>query len=233
MSRSSQLFDLQQIDSQLDQHQSRVSKINKILANNSEVRIAETVLNAAESELESAEASLRKAMRKVQDQRLKIKQTDAKLYGGKIRNPKELQDLQEEGEALRRYLEVLEDRQLEQMLEVDTRKEIRESRSEALNKTIRKTEIYHQKLSKELTVTKTNIQSLNTKRQLTIQTISSGDQKIYRELRENRMGVAVSFVKDGACSACGATLTAALHQAARSPSRVTYCETCGRILFAN
>ncbi len=52
-------------------------------------------------------------------QKVKIEQTEATLYGGKVRNPKELQDLQNEAAALKRYLAVLEDRQLEQMIALE------------------------------------------------------------------------------------------------------------------
>ena len=60
--------------------------------------------------------------------------------------------------------------------------------------------------------------------------INPEDLAVYVRLREQRAGVAVSRVKDRACGACGSTLTAALNQAARSPSQVVFCDLCGRIL---
>jgi uncharacterized protein len=45
--------------------------------------------------------------------------SEASLYGGKIRNPKELQDLQVEIAALKRRTATLEDEQLEAMLAVE------------------------------------------------------------------------------------------------------------------
>ncbi|MFN2235225.1 MAG: C4-type zinc ribbon domain-containing protein [Anaerolineales bacterium] len=47
-----------------------------------------------------------------------------------------------------------------------------------------------------------------------------------------RAGVAVAKVEDRACKACGSTLTASLNQAARSPSQIVFCDSCGRILYA-
>ena len=233
MSRSSQLYDLQKIDSQLDNYQRRISEINTILSDNSEIKLAEELLKIAESGVINFDRDLQEAKRKVQNQRLKIKQTDTKLYGGKIRNPKELQDLQDESEALKRYLEILEDRQLELMLEVDSQKEIMDKKSESLRQITEKINVYHKDLTQELTNTQKNINKLSIKRLATIQTISPDDQNMYQNLRKKRLGVAVSMVSDGACNACGATLTASLHQSARSANQITYCETCGRILFAN
>ncbi|NIM05125.1 MAG: hypothetical protein GTN65_05800, partial [Armatimonadetes bacterium] len=68
---------------------------------------------------ETAVNAARRAKHEVEDQRLKIQKTDEALYGGSVANPKELEDLQMESEALKRYLETLEDRYLEAMLEQD------------------------------------------------------------------------------------------------------------------
>ena len=233
MSRSSQLYELQLIDSLLDQHRNRLAEIMVILADNRKIKQAESELEKTELALKTAEANLRAAERKVKEQRFKVKQTDAKLYGGKIKNPKELQDLQEESQALKRFLGVLEDRQLEKMLEVDEYKQINSAANGVLNEVNEETKIYHKELNQEKSEHELETQRLEIKRKSTIQTINTSDLNVYENLRKKRLGVAVSFVNEKACSACGATLTAALHQAARSPSQVTHCETCGRILFAN
>jgi predicted nucleic acid-binding Zn-ribbon protein len=232
MSRSSQLFDLQLIDSQVDRHNNRLNQINTILADNREVQVAEAEMKNAQTALKAAEINLREAEQRVRDQRLKIKQTDTKLYGGKIRNPKELQDLQSESEALKRFLDVVEDRQLACMLDMDDHREVFDAARNNLEKVRQKAAALHQDLNQELASIQKEMNHLNTMRVNMVQSISPNDFAIYEKLRKQRLGVAVSFVNDRACSACGATLTAALYQAARSPSQLTYCNTCGRILFA-
>ena len=67
----------------------------------------------------------------VNKQKVKIEQSEASLYSGNVTNPKELQDLQNEAAALKRYLVTLEDRQLEAMLEVETAEQ---SKQAALDK---------------------------------------------------------------------------------------------------
>jgi predicted nucleic acid-binding Zn-ribbon protein len=62
--------------------------------------------------------------------------------------------------------------------------------------------------------------------------IRSDDLDRYEQLRKKAHGVAVTTVNNRSCFACGAILTAAHYQAARSPNQITLCETCGRILFA-
>jgi hypothetical protein len=230
MSRSNQLYELQSIDSKLDINQKRLREIEKILADRKEIKKKELQLHLADDELKIVSKALREAEIKVQKQRLKLKQTETKLYGGKIRNPKELQDLQDESQALIRFLNTLEDRQLERMLEVDDKKDQVHHAQKSLDEAIEKAS----QLRVQLTIEKEKIlrenQSLETKRIDQMRVIDPKDLAIYKNLRKHRFGVAVSKVNERACSACGATLTAALAQSARSPSQIAYCETCGRIL---
>ncbi len=232
MSRSSQLYDLQRTDSQLDGHRNRTHQINAILSDNREIKAAETDVKAAQTALQVAEKNLHKAEQRVKEQRLKIKQTDAKLYGGRISNPKELQDLQGESEALKRFLEVVEDRQLACMLEMDDHREVFAATQEILEQARQNAASLHQELTEELGTIQKETNHLENKRAKLVQSIDPDDLDIYEKLRIQRLGVAVSHVNDRACSACGATLTAALYQVARSPSQITHCEACGRILFA-
>jgi hypothetical protein len=98
MSQSFKLFRLQQIDSVLDKSHDRLKEIDRLLADDSQVRLSEQRLENAKKKRFEAEKSLRLAEDNVQEQRLKIERSQAALYGGKISNPKELQDLQQESE---------------------------------------------------------------------------------------------------------------------------------------
>ncbi len=116
MSEPFKLFRLQQIDTLIDQHRTRLREIDAILSDQTVIRSAEARVNETKAAFLSAREDLHHAEGLVQAQRIKIEQTEASLYGGKIRNPKELQDLQNELAALKRYLTVLEDKQLDAMM---------------------------------------------------------------------------------------------------------------------
>jgi predicted nucleic acid-binding Zn-ribbon protein len=233
MSRSSQLLELQHIDTQFDHNHDRLVEIELILSNDTEIILAKSQLDLAFEDLKITSNSLREAEFKVQEQRRKIKQTDSKLYGGAIKNPKELQDLQNESNSLKRFLSVLEDRQLTLMLEVDDKKDLVADAQAVYDQALDNAKRIHTDLSAEkIEINNTN-ERLKAERQRIITSILPEDMVIYERLRKQRLGVAVSEVKDRACSACGATLTAALAQSARFPSQITYCETCGRILCSD
>ena len=116
MNQSAHLYLLQKLDSHLDQIQARVSEIDRLLSEDERVLAARQVADAAHRNLENARLEARNADHLVSDQKVKIEQSEASLYGGRIRNPKELQDLQKEIESLKRHLATLEDRQLETMI---------------------------------------------------------------------------------------------------------------------
>ena len=175
---------------------------------------------------------LQLARTEVQSQRTKIKQSEDRLYSGKVVNPKELEDIQDEIGALKRYLEVLEENQLEEMMELDEVQERYDTAQSHLEQAISNGEARNTELLKEKTSIETNISALKEKREQQISGIAAEDLQHYEKLRSKRAGVAVASVQDRNCAACGSTLGTAKYQQARSPSKLVQCETCERILFA-
>jgi predicted nucleic acid-binding Zn-ribbon protein len=231
MSRPFKLYRLQQIDSQLDWIHTRLLEIESALQDDATLRQASAAAQQSENTLEAARKSLRQAEDEVRQQRLKIEQNEASLYGGKIRNPKELKDLENDVAALKRYLSVLEDRQLEAMLvEEDALAASRLASSELAQA---RDDFDHRcsNLTREKEKVLKDQQRMDEERQAAVSTVLAEDLAQYLQLRKTRRGVAVAMVVDRACSACGSTLSAALLNAVHSPNQITLCETCGRILY--
>ena len=231
MSLSFKLHRLQQFDSHLDQNRARLREIERILSDDSAIVAAQQREDTASKTLDAAQKSLHKADDNVKAQKLKIEQTEDALYGGKVRNPKELQDLQHESEALKRYLTILDDRLLEAMLALD------DASSDHAAAVIELQQV-QTRLTNEFTSLhqeQANLIQENTllesERGAAVHSISESELQIYEGLRKQKRGVAVATVKDKNCSACGSTLSAAQLHAARSPNSLTRCETCGRILY--
>jgi uncharacterized protein len=231
MSQPFKLHRLQLIDSQLDQKRSRLAAIEQILQDDSQLQAAQAVLAKSEQTLGDAQRILRQAEAEVQAQRIKIEQNQAALYGGKIRNPKELQDLQNEAGALKRYLAVLEDRQLETMIVVeDAEAEHDQASAELANLKARRIEDNAALLGEQSALLK-DVARLEDERAATVSTIEEADLHLYEELRVSRRGNAVAQIQDNACAACGSTLTPGTIQTARSGGSLTRCTFCGRILY--
>lgn len=232
MSQPFKLFRLQQVDTQIDRLQARLSEIQAILQDHSVEEQAAAEHASAQAELNQKLKVLKRAEEEVRSQRLKIEQTEATLYGGKVRNPKELQDLQNEIAALKRYLSVLEDRQLEAMFEAETSEEEEKGAAGRLEIVKKATVEKHANLEAEKAGLINEIEHAGTERQATISSIPTEDLNLYEQLRRQRKGLAVAQVSDRYCSACGSTLSATLLHAARSSTQLTRCEVCGRILYS-
>ena len=231
MSIPFKLYRLQQIDSQLDWTRARLKEIANELASDEELRQAQAHADEAQKNLQTAQKALRQAEANVSGQRVKIEQTEAALYGGRVQNPKELQDLQNEVAALKRYLTVLEDRQLEAMLSEEESTSNDKLARMDLDKVMAEHELHCKDLLVEKTRLEKDVVRHEQDRQAAASTVSAADLQFYEQLRQKRRGVAVALVTDRACSACGSTLSAALWQAAHSPNQITRCEACGRILY--
>jgi predicted nucleic acid-binding Zn-ribbon protein len=232
MSLSSNLFRLQQIDSQNDQIQNRLQEIETALSDRSQLKQIEHQGQEVEDRLRDSRKKLHQAEQAVKDQRIKIEQNESALYGGKVRIPKELQDLQNESASLKRYLEVLEDRQLEVMIEVDQIEAEQAENMSQLQQAQSQIATRDALLNGEKSNLLNELSRLEIERQAALPAVSSDDLALYDTLRKQKKGVAVARVSERACTACGATLTPAMGQAANSPSQISFCPSCGRILFS-
>jgi predicted nucleic acid-binding Zn-ribbon protein len=231
MSRPFKLYRLQQIDSQLDWLHGRLQDIEAALKEDLVLRQASEKAQKAEDDLQRARKVLRSAEENVLQQRTKIEQSESTLYGGKMHNPKELKDLEKEVEALKRFLTVLEDRQLEAMMS----EEEAASTSQVVFAEVEKVRAQFQMEAKEMALEKDKLEKdvsrLEEERRVSASAVEVEDLTLYSQLREKRRGVAVAKVVDRACSACGSTLNSCLLNAVHSPNQLNLCDTCGRILY--
>lgn len=231
MSQAFKVYRLQQIDSQIDRGRARLREIEAALSEDAELRQAQREAEATAETLRKAKKRLKEAEQEVEKQRVKIEQTEAALYGGKIRNPKELQDLQHELAALKRYLNVLEDRQLEAMLALEEAERGNEAASRRREKAQAQASRQNTSLREEQSSLLKDIQRQEEERQAATGGVAVEDLRLYEQMRQTRRGVAVAKVSDKGCTACGSTLSATLLAAARLPNQLTRCTTCGRILY--
>ena len=222
MSSAFKLLRLQQVDSQLDHVKSRLAEIERMLANDEVVKQAQITLQEAEQSRETAQKELSRADEEVKAIQAKLKENQEHLYGGKVRNPKELQDLQMEAESLNRHLRALEDSELEKMMALEERQTEAKVADGALEA------VRAQRANKLLA----EGERLQEERSTNLNSIDERDLKIYDGLRASKGGIAVAKVQNKTCGACGAELSASLAQAARSPNELTRCDNCKRILYA-
>ena len=232
MSQSFRLYRLQQLDNHLDRIRSRLDEIKIALDDDSEIQIAQSGVDQAETALQVSVKNVRRAAEATGSHRIKIEQTEASLYGGKIHNPKELQDLQNEVVALKRYLTVLEDREMEAMLAEEAATAVSVDMHAALTDVLRESDQQRTQLADEQNRLNREFPRLEEERLAATTSIPVEELALYDQIRRQRRGIAIALIQSKACSACGATLSATMLDAARISSQLQRCESCGRILYA-
>jgi hypothetical protein len=217
----------------MDQARARLEAIRQALENDLELRAATERASAAENAHRESERAQKQAELEVQSQRIKIEQAESSLYGGSVRNPKELQDLQHDVVSLKKYLATLEDRLLESMLATETSASSLTEARAAYSQVESRLGDQTRDLTAERAALAHNLERLDAERKAAASPVDGKLFDQYESLRRERRGIAVTTVSDGACAACGASLTPSQQQTARSSAQIARCPTCGRILFAD
>ena len=233
MSRTLSLYRLQQTDSRMDRANTRIAEIQKIIENDEALQLVIAGAEKTKESFKEALHNLNNAESVVQDQRLKIEQSEASLYSGVVKNPKELQDLQNEIAALKRHLAVLEDRLLDAMVACEDAEATHQICSQQLEIERQRTADHNSDLAQELNELTKEKEKLKAEHLAIAGSIAEDMIDLYENLRIQKRGVAVSLVADNTCGICGTTLTPAQAQAVRLSSQIYYCPTCGRILYGN
>ena len=226
------LFQLQKIDLRIDALNKRQKEITAIRNDNSVRKALINNLDTIEKSLAAHKKLFADLDEKVNTKKVKIEQSESSLYGGTIKNPKELQVLQLEIQSLKQIISNLEDDQLQKLDELDLIEKDK-------NTLVFEIETLDLQLAKEYSAFSVEEDGMNSElikleneRKAVVSQISPDLIKTYDDLKKSKKGIALAAVEDGCCAACGSTLTPAECQNAKSPSRLITCPSCGRILYA-
>lgn len=233
MSASLGLYRLQQVDRQIDRSRAQLDTIRTTLENDVEVRQSLNRVETAQTDHFHSHHELKNATAEADAQKIKIEQAESSLYGGRVQNPKELQDLQKDIASLKKYLITLEERELEAMIKAENSENDLQNVKTALELTQARLGNEHKNLIADQSRIMIELEQFAEERDAALGPIDSNLLHIYEDLRQQKRGVAVAEISDSACTSCGTILNAALQQSARSPKQLSNCPSCGRILFAN
>ncbi len=190
---------------------------------------AKTKLAEEQKNLETLSAQQKSTEWEIDDLTGKIKETEKKLYGGKIFNSKELGSLQQETAELKKRRSVFEDKSLGLMDELEAMRKAIESSKEELAKLETLWQVQQKQLVVELMQLKAAQAAPEDNRKQIAALIDADTVFTYQELRK-RKGVAVAKVEQGICQGCRITLPNTDLQRAKGGG-VVRCSSCGRIIF--
>jgi len=231
MTAATELFALQEIDLALDRARARLQEIDEGIQETEELAEARQLKIDKEEVLSGLRSKQRELEWEVDQVRSKASEMEAKLYGGTVRNPKELSDLDTDVRALKAQASKREDVLLALMEEAETAEgewraaETEYSRIEADWSANRKV------LLDEKAELEPEVQRLELQRTEQLSEIDRASFRLYEILRERRAGHAVARVEQGMCQGCRITLPMSVLQKTRTGVGLVQCVSCERILL--
>jgi len=229
MSVVKQLYQLQEVDLELESNEQALDLISSQLGESEAVIGARNKLTSERQRLEELTRQQHSIEWEIDSITTKLTTDEEELYSGRIRNPKELASLQHEIDGLKAKRNQVEDQTLEIMEQVELATKSVATIDSELRTLEAEWQSRQKQLSADLEQLKTVLASLKHKRQLLAMDIDPQAVEIYHELKKLR-GIAVAKVEQGICRGCRISLPVTELQRARSGSLVR-CSSCGRILF--
>ena len=231
MNTARQLCELQEVDLDIEAKREALASVEGRLGESVAIVEARAALAKEQERSAELETAQRLVEWEVDDLRSKAALLEHKLYGGSVKNPKELVDLQEQVEHLKKATRDGEDRVLDIMAEM----EATQARMGASTKELTRMEenwLQEQShLSQERIDLSASLSGLEQKREELMSRIDSAGLELYHNLRGKEHGRAVAKVEQGMCQGCRIVLSMSELQRVRIAQELVQCSSCERILY--
>ena len=234
MTKLSDLYDLQEIDLEMDSSRIALVEAEESIGETEELVSARAEVESSQEVVQEVRKKVRAAERQVEDMTAKIEPVEKKLYGGSIRNPKELSDLQDDVRSLQARKRQLEDQLLEAMSELEDAEGALTAARDALSALDASWQAEQSRLLRQQATLTSDLAELEERRREQVQIIDRAALALYEALRAAHQGRAVAKVERGMCQGCRISLPMTLLQKARSSGEaLVQCSSCERILYVS
>ena len=231
MHASKQLFQLQVIDLERDAKHRRLKIVIASLNEPEALRSAAAALASAQAEVTRARSQRRDLELEIQTVESKIVSVEERLYSGRVKNPKELTDLQNDSAALRRHHAALDDKLLEAMIAVEDAEHTEKQAQEQSANLQAEWQANQKALTEECGKLEADIAALTDKRRQEMERISPEHVATYQQLRHAHAGQAVARIEEGTCTTCGVEISDRVLAKAGLTDALSFCGNCDRILL--
>jgi predicted nucleic acid-binding Zn-ribbon protein len=229
MNVAKQLYRLQELDLGIESGERALEEVARQLGESQVVIKAQKQLELEQKRREELKSRQRSAEWEIDDISTKLAAAEEQLFSGRVKNPKELTNLQHEVEALKDRRNRLEEKALEIIDQVEESEASVAKINSQLEKLTADWQRQQKQLSDEMERLKATLVDLRTRRQLAIGEVDPSAFEFYQDLRKGK-GVAVARVEQGICRGCRISLPTTDLQQARG-GKLVQCSSCGRILF--
>jgi predicted nucleic acid-binding Zn-ribbon protein len=229
MTSAKRVFELQQVDLALHAKHKELDDVTLHISRDEAYEKAKGDFESARDEQKAREKQYKDLDAEAEEVRGAVKQISDKLYGGKVKNPKELVGYEQEANMLKGNLAKKDDVLLDLMEKIEAAK----GQIKGLQATFAAAETDWQGrkavLEEQSGRLKEELTALETKRQEILGSIDKETLAVYEGIK-GRKGQAVSKVEQGRCLGCRVSLSISELQHVRGMA-IVLCSNCGRILY--
>ncbi len=229
MSDVQQLYRLQEIDSEIQEKKKRLGDVLNAQRETEALIAARQRAETAAAELLSWRTQLTDMNLELQSLTNKAKRSENRLYSGKVANPKELTDLQNEIESLGRRRSGMEDEVLEAMIMIEEAEAEKKAADEAFAQSKEAWESSQAHLREEQVELALRLRDLAELRQEQLPMISASALKDYSAISKRRGSTTVVFLRGNICQGCRLNVSAQTVKKVQQ-GKLLFCDQCGRIL---
>jgi hypothetical protein len=229
VSRASALLSLQQIDDRIAALTSEIATVEASLRGDPELDRLHKAEAAAQEEHRALGTSARLAELEAASLQSRIRELDRRLYGGTVRNPAELMEMQRELEAMRGKLSTAEDDALERMEQVDQSLATLQSASALVAARESQRRESMEPLRARLATLTAEKDVLSVERDAVRADTDPSDLSLYARIAAHRRP-AVTGLAGEFCAGCHMPVSNEERRAVRTGTGLTQCANCDRIL---
>jgi len=229
MSQVDLLYRLQQMDDEIRAAKNRLGEVIRSQQETKELLVARQRAETAAGELHECRSTQTDLSLELSSLNSKAQRSEQRLYSGKVKNPKELEDLQSESESLAKRRTILEDELLEAMIMVEDAQEENEAAQLSLQEIEAAWSQDQEDLKREQSELIARINQLTTQRKKHVEIITDESLKSYEYAQHRAGSTAVVLMKNNRCRGCLVTVPANLVKAV-DEGQLVHCDSCSRIL---
>ncbi|MEZ4591713.1 MAG: hypothetical protein R3D55_11325 [Chloroflexota bacterium] len=226
-----QLFQLQKLDTEIDEKKKRLGDVLKAQKEPDSLLKKRQRMETAVSTLQTWQSKHHNLTLEVGSVATKAKNSENRLYSGKVTNPKELSDLQQEIESLGRRKAALEDEVLEALVMIEDAQTEKTAAEDELATAVSQWEKQSAHLKAEQNDLALSLHKLMQTRKTRASAIDTPLLQEYDQLRKQKHGLAVAGLRVNMCLGCRTTVSANKVKEVNEGRKV-YCGGCGRLLAA-
>lgn len=229
MSIVKRIFELQQIETAILSTHKQLDDIRAHIEHNEAFEQARKTFEDTRQMLADMEKQYKNLDAEAEELRRSIKDIEGKLYGGKVKNPKELVGYEQEAGLLKAKLRKMDDSLLDMMEKSESGKVNVNKLKKAFDEAEENWGKEKATLQKQYAEINGELDRLESRRKELLPDIDSGSLSTYQSIKKQK-GMAVVKVEQGRCMGCRCFLSISELQRVRGSS-IVHCSNCGRILY--